>query len=209
MRRASIGSINKKDIMDAESNWTQDPLLTVILGFNVDLEEDVAVSDKVKIIKNVIIYKIIEEYEVWLVEQKRKMEERKLDELVRPCKLQVLPNYVFRQSNPAICGVEIVEGKLRVGNPLMKSGRAITSVRSIQLEKENVQTLEKGKQAAISMDSVTIGRQIDEGDFLFTAIPEEDFRKLKEYLRLLSKQEIELLKTIADMMREINPVWGV
>ncbi|MEK6905179.1 MAG: translation initiation factor IF-2, partial [Nanoarchaeota archaeon] len=62
---------------------------------------------------------------------------------------------------------------------------------------------------AMAMDGVTIGRQVKEGDYLFTDIPEDDFKKLKELKKHLSKREIEVLKEIAEIKRKENPVWGV
>ena len=59
------------------------------------------------------------------------------------------------------------------------------------------------------MDGVTIGRQVKEGDFLYTDIPEEHFKKLKELKKHLSKRELEVLKEIAEIKRNDNPVWGV
>ena len=46
-------------------------------------------------------------------------------------------------------------------------------------------------------------------DFLYSFIPENDFRKLKNLAKFLSKGEIELLKEIAEKMRKDNPMWGV
>ena len=59
------------------------------------------------------------------------------------------------------------------------------------------------------MDNVTLGRQIKEGDHLYTDIPEEDFKKLKELKKHLSKRELEVLKEIAEIKRKDNPVWGI
>jgi translation initiation factor 5B len=162
VRKASIGKITKKDIADAESNYDKTPLFSVILGFNVDRENDVSGSEKAKIITSDIIYKIIEEYGEWAEQKKRILEAKKLDELIRPCKIQVMPNYVFRQSGPAICGCDIVEGKLTTGTRLMKDNKPITSVKSIQKEKENIKSITKGHQVAVSMDSITIGRQVND-----------------------------------------------
>jgi translation initiation factor 5B len=61
----------------------------------------------------------------------------------------------------------------------------------------------------MAMDGVTVGRQINEGDFLYTDIPEEDFKKMKELKKHLSKRELEVLKEIAEIKRKQNPVWGV
>ncbi len=209
VRKASIGRITKKDITDAESNYDKKPLFSVILGFNVEREVDVAGNEKVKIITSDIIYKIIEEYEQWAEQQKKILEAKKLDELIRPCKIQVMPNYVFRQSGPAICGCDIIEGKLTTGTRLMKDNSPITTVKSIQQEKENIKSITKGNQVAVSMDSITIGRQVHEGDYLYSYIPEEDFRKLKNLAKFLSQGEIDLLKDIAERMRKDNPVWGI
>ena len=74
---------------------------------------------------------------------------------------------------------------------------------------QNVSLAEQGKQLAMEMEGVTVGRQVDEGDFLYADIPEEDFVKLKEMKKHLSKMEIEVLKQIAEIKRRDNPVWGV
>jgi len=210
VRKASIGRITKKDVADAESNYDKNPLQSVILGFNVDRDADIVGSEKVKIITNDIIYKIIEEFELWEEQQKNLMEARALDELVRPCKIEFMRNHVFRQNNPAIIGCDILQGKLATGTRIMKeNGRIIGSVKSIQLEKENLQSATKGKQVAVSIDGATVGRQIKEGDILYTYIPEDDFRKLKKLMKFLSQGEIDILKLIAEIMRKDKPVWGI
>jgi len=98
---------------------------------------------------------------------------------------------------------------LKVDMPVMKDGKKLTEIKSIQAEKENLTRVEKGKQVAISMEHIAVGRQINEGDILYSAIPEEDFRKIKKLTKHLTKEEIELLKEIAEIMRKDNPVWGV
>ncbi|MBI3291084.1 hypothetical protein HYZ76_02265 [Candidatus Falkowbacteria bacterium] len=79
----------------------------------------------------------------------------------------------------------------------------------MQREKESVSSAKKGTQLAISLDSVTVGRQIHEGDMLYSAIPEEDFRKLKEFKKHLTPDETACIKEIASIMRKGNPVWGI
>jgi translation initiation factor 5B len=209
IRAASIGDISKKDLSDAESNYEKNPLESVILAFNVKLAKDAVKKANVHIISSDIIYKIIEDFEKWQEEQKKLLEQKKIDVLIRPCKLEILKNYIFRQSNPAVVGVDVLEGVLKVDMPVMKNGKKISDIKSIQAEQENLTRAEKGKQVAISMDKVTVGRQINEGDILYSAIPEEDFRKIKNLTKHLSKEEVELLKEIAEIMRKGNPVWGV
>jgi translation initiation factor 5B len=142
--------------------------------------------------------------------QEKQLESSKLDILVKPCKIEVLKGYVFRQSNPAIVGVEVMAGTLKSNTPLMnKDGRELTVVKGIQLEQENVESAAKGKRVAVSMPGVTVGRQLNEGDVLFSMVPEEHFRQYKEYKEHLSEDEKNVLKEIAEIMRARNPMWGV
>tara|TARA_Y100000310_G_scaffold345838_1_gene470965 strand:- start:12834 stop:14588 length:1755 start_codon:yes stop_codon:yes gene_type:complete len=207
IKKASVGNISKKDIAEAEANKEEDPLLVAVLGFNVTSESD---SKSVKIITHNVIYQIIDDYEKWKVAKKSSLEKKKLGNIVMPCKLESLKGYIFRQSNPAVIGVSVEQGTLRNNTPVMKKeGVELSTIKGIQADKENVETAEKGKQVAISMDGVTIGRQINEGDTLFSFIPEDDFKKLKELKQYLSVEEKGLMKEIAEIMRKENPVWGV
>ncbi|MBW2992986.1 translation initiation factor IF-2 [Candidatus Woesearchaeota archaeon] len=208
IKKASIGNISKKDISDAEANYEKDPLQAVILGFNVS--SDIKPPDKIKIITNDVIYKLIEDFEKWQEEKTHAEEAEKLDILTRPCKVKMMPGYIFRQNNPAVFGVSVLSGVIKTKTPLMKEdGKHVGDVKSIQAEQENVEKAEAGKQVAISVPKVTVGRQINEGDILLSDIPEDDFRKFKKLKKYLSKAEIELLKEIAKIKREENPVWGI
>ncbi|MCP3682828.1 MAG: translation initiation factor IF-2 [bacterium] len=208
IRSASIGQITRKDVLDAESNYEKDPLKAVVLGFNVSAAPD-AESPRAKIITQDVVYRLIEEFEKWRDNEKKMQDAKQIDNVVRPCKIQLLKGYVFRQNNPAVSGVEVLSGKLKVGTPLMKGNQTITSVKSIQEEKESVNEAEKGKQVAISMPGVTIGRQLFEGDTLYSSIPEEDFRRLKNLKKFLEPEEKEILREIAQLMRADNPMWGI
>ncbi len=211
IRKAMVGDISKKDVSDADSNFEKDPLMTVVLGFNVQIQKDVVVPERVRIITNNVIYKIIEDFERWIIEQKKKLEKDEFDLLIKPGKIKLMPGYVFRQNNPAVVGCEVLVGTIKPKVELMKPGDAkpITEIKSIQLEKESISEAKKGQQVAVAMSEVTIGRQLNEGDTLLVFIPEDDFRKFKELKQYLNEEEKELLKEVAEMMRKQNPVWGI
>ncbi len=207
IRKATVGPIMKKDYSDAEANYEQDPLQAVILGFNIPSAES---TERVKVLTSDVIYRLIIDYTKWVEEEKRRLEEKELENLIRPCKLEFLRNCSFRASNPAILGVEIIRGIAKTGIPLMKNdGKNIGKIASMQLEKEGVSKAEKGTQLAISLPDVTIGRQVQEGDIFYSAIPEEDFRKIKTLKKYLKPEEVEVLKEIAQIKRKENLVWGV
>ena len=208
IRRASVGTITKKDISNAESNYEVSPLTTVRLGFNVDSE--VGDSGNVKVLTNNVIYKLIDDFGEWQKKRKDELEAEELSAITRPWKIEIMSGYIFRQSNPAVVGVNVEAGTLRSNTQVMSvDGKIIGTVKGIQVEQKNVDKAEVGKQVAVSIDGPTVGRQINEGDILYCEIPEEDFKKLKEFKQYLGKDEKEILKIIAQIKREYNPVWGI
>ncbi|MBS3153334.1 translation initiation factor IF-2 [Candidatus Woesearchaeota archaeon] len=203
IKRAGIGEINKKDVAEAESQ--KDELNRVIVGFNVK-----NVKEEVSVITSDVIYEIIEKLEKWREGRKREEETKKLKKLLRPCKIYVIPNFVFRQSNPAVVGVEVLGGTLKSNMHLMNgNGKRVADVKSIQDEGKNLDEAGKGKQVAISLPGVIVGRQIVEGQVLLSDINEPEFKKLKEMKSFLNSDEIGLLKEIAELKRKDNPLWGV
>ncbi|MEM4368768.1 MAG: translation initiation factor IF-2, partial [Candidatus Woesearchaeota archaeon] len=207
VKKASIGPISKKDILDAESE--KNPLNAAILGFNIPHTEEIT-SEKVKIIIGDVIYRIVEEYALWKESRKEAIAREALEGLTSPCKIHVLKGYVFRQSNPAVVGVEVLAGTLKPNTPLMKEdGMELTRVKSIQLEQQSIESAARDQRVAIAMSGVTIGRQIKEGDKLWSVLTEEEFKKFKELKHLLKDEEKELLSEIAQIMRKKKPLWGL
>ncbi|MBT3395461.1 translation initiation factor IF-2 [archaeon] len=205
IKKASIGPITKKDIVSAESG--EDPLNRVILGFNVEQLEKA--EENAKIIKSPIVYKLIEDLEKWLKEEEMRLESKELDGLVKPFKLEILKNHTFRQSGPAIVGVDILGGTLKSNTQITKDGTKLGVVKEIQLEGDNVNKADEGRQVAISLPNLTVGRQIKEGDILYSDIPPSDFRVLKTLQKYLNDKEVKILKEIAKIKRNENPVWGI
>ncbi len=208
-----LGDVTKKDLSKLESLKDKDKFTGVLLGFNIKVPSEInelAKAKTLRIINHDIIYKTIEDYEKYIETLKKDIEMEKLSKLVRPCKFFVLKGYTFRQSNPAIVGVEVEIGRIRSGDPVMnKGGEHITRVKSMKDGQETVSVGQQGRQLAMALEGVTVGRQVKEGDFLYTDVPEEDFIKLKDMKDHLSKVEIEVLKEIATIKRHNNPVWGI
>ena len=88
-------------------------------------------------------------------------------------------------------------------------GKEITRVKEIQDDKKNTSEAKENKQVAVSYEKITIGRQVLEGDILYSLINEQEFKKMKELKKYLTPKEIEVLKEIALIMRAKNPLWGV
>ncbi len=208
VKHAGIGPVTKKDISDAAANAEKNPFFAVVLGFTIPQPE--GVPETVRVMTNTVIYRLIEDYQAWAAQKAKAIELSELDMLVKPCKIELLRGYVFRQSNPAVIGIHVLAGTVKTGTPLMNAeGHELTVVKGLQLEQESITQAEKGKQVAAALPNVIVGRQINEGDILYSSISEEHFRKYKEFKEHLGTDVKELLKEIAQIMRKNNPVWGI
>ncbi|MEM4500102.1 MAG: translation initiation factor IF-2 [Candidatus Woesearchaeota archaeon] len=211
IKKASVGMISKKDVIEAASN--EKPENKIILAFNVslpkELEEDVRKSEVI-IIEDRIIYHIIDRLKQLQDEIKMKEEMKVLSELANPFKVKVLRNCIFRHSNPAIFGVQVLAGKLKTGRLLMdENGKVLGVIKSIQKDKKNLSEACRFDSVAISVTNAVYGRHFFEDDILYSEISENNFKKLKEFKRFLSEDEIEVLREIAEIKRKENPMWGI
>ncbi len=203
IKKASLGNISKKDIIEAKVE--KNPAYQAILGFNLK-----PIKSEIKIITSEVIYDLIDNYEKWEQNLKKEIESKQLNELKKPCKIQVLQGYIFRQSNPAVVGVEILSGTLKVGSSLMnQEGKYLTDLQGIQDDGKSVESAKKSEQVAVSLPKLTVGRQIGEKDILYTDLSEEDVKKLKELKNLMTQDELQTLKEIVTIKRESNPIFGI
>jgi translation initiation factor 5B len=206
--KAGIGAITKTDVISASANMKNRPLDAIVLGFNVKIEEEIK-NEKVKLLANDVIYKLIEDFEKWRDEKEKELEREKLSELTLPCKIKTL-KYVFRRNNPAIFGVRVEGGIMKANTYLMNAdGEVIDKIKAIQSENKSVESAKKGMEVAISLPNVTFGRQVREDEVLFSSITETEFKKLKENKKLLSHEEISILQEIARIKRKEKAVWGL
>lgn len=203
IKRANIGEISKKDVMDAKSD--KDELNKVVLGFNVKpLKADI------KVVTSNVIYSLVENYEKWLNDKKKEIEAKRLAGLIRPCKIRILHGYIFRQNNPAVVGIEVLNGNLTTKTTLMKdTGQRLVEVKSIQSEGKNVNEAKQGEQVAIALQGITVGRQIIEAEVLYSDLEEDDVKKLRSMKKFLKGDEIEALKEIVEIKRKKDPLWGI
>lgn len=205
--KKEIGSITKRDVLDAFSMRASNPYSAVILAFNVNINEDAEQESQttgIKIINEKIIYKILDDYQEWVRLSREKEKELAEKSITFPGAIKVLPNRAFRISHPAVFGIDVVEGRIRPSYLLMnQNGTPIGRVREIQDNGKVLEEAKKGESVAISIDDVTFGRQIKEGETLYTHINDEDAVMLKrKFSNLLSDAETELLEKISQIKRQ-------
>ncbi len=210
IRKAEIGNVSKRDIV--ETTAITNPLDKVIFSFNVKIlpeaKEELTSTD-VTIFDKDVIYTILEDYDEWIEKKKTELDRKRRQDYTHPGMIKFLPEYVFRVSHPAIIGVRVLAGRIKDGIRLMKDdGRIIGSIKGIQSENKAIVEALQGQEVAISIDGVTVGRQIKGEDILYTAIPESDAKKLKE-MDILNTDEKDVLNKIIEIRRKENKFWGM
>jgi translation initiation factor 5B len=210
IRKAEIGNVSKRDII--ETNALVNPLEKVIFSFNVKVlpeAKDALIDADVTLFDEDVIYTIMENYEVWVEKKKNEIERERRHDYIHPGMVMFLPEYVFRVSHPAVIGVRVLAGRIKDGIRLMREdGKVIGTIKGIQSENKALDEAMQGQEVAISIDGVTVGRQIKGEDILYTAIPESDAKKLKE-MDVLNIDEKDVLNKIMEIKRKNDKFWGM
>jgi translation initiation factor 5B len=202
VRYADVGPVVRRDIVEASIVRSADRLRAAVLAFNVKVTEDAEVEAKsrgVVIFQNNIIYQLVDDYLKWYESEREAERRAELSKLVLPGKIKLLPGYVFRRSDPAIVGVQVLAGRIRRGYPLItRDGRRVGEIMQIQEHKKPLDEAVKGQEVAISIrGKVIVGRQIKEGDVLYVDVPlEHANRLLEKFASELSEEEVAILKMV-------------
>jgi len=127
-----LGALTKSDVVktqtiheNTENCYKENK---VILAFDVKIlpEAELYAKEKeIKIFKAEIIYHLFDAYtdykKTCFLERKKEKEKT----AIFPCKLKILKDDVYHQSDPIIMGVEILEGILKVGTPICIPGKLV------------------------------------------------------------------------------------
>ena len=211
IKRADVGDITKKDVVEASAN--RDELNRVIVGFNVRLlpgVEEECVKYGVRVFTDQIIYSLIDNFTQWRDEEKRLRERQKIESVIMPGKIQLLKNYIFRRSKPAVVGVKVLAGELRKDVRLIREdGTPAGVVRSMQKSGEHVSIAKEGDELAVAIDGVTIGRQLNGDEVLYVDVPERHARVVeRELIETLSEETKRAFSEFLELKRRENTFWG-
>jgi translation initiation factor 5B len=210
IRKAEIGNVSKRDIIETDA--TLDILNKVIFAFNVKILPEAKqelIAKNINVFCEDVIYTIMENYDEWIIKKKAELESARREEYIHPGMIKFLPEYVFRVSHPAVIGIRILAGRLKNGIKLMKEdGKILGYVKGIQSDNKPIEEALQGQEVAISIDGVMVGRQIKGGDILYTDIPVNDAKKLKE-LDVLNTDEKDVLDKIYEIKRKTDRFWGI
>ncbi|MGB9659610.1 MAG: translation initiation factor IF-2, partial [Nitrososphaerales archaeon] len=213
IRIADIGPVTRRDVVEASTVKSINEYYGVIMAFGVKLlpdAEEETVSKGIKVFTDPIVYNLIQNYIDWATSEKEKAERKDFEAITPPCKIKVLRGFVFRRSNPAIFGVEVLSGRLMHKATLMNDqGKTIGAIEQIQDKKEKINEAPTNSQVAISIQGPIFGRHINEEDILYTLPKEEDVKLLlSKFKDRLTDDEIKTLNEIIEIKRKASPLWA-
>jgi translation initiation factor 5B len=210
IKKAGVGGVSKRDVIEANNN--SNPLSRGILAFNVkvlpDAKDEMERCRSAVIFESPIIYSLMDDYEEWSQKRKLELDKETRGVVTHPGMFKVLPDCVFRVSKPAIIGVRVLAGRIRSGQGILRAdGKVVGKIKSIQKDGKSVKEAIAGDEIAISVEGITVGRQLCVEDILYVNILGNDFRGLCD--SDLNVDEKEILDKVCDIKRKDDQFWGM
>lgn len=209
VKKAEVGQVTKKDVIQATQE--EERKHQALLAFNTRTTDNAAEqleNADIQYIESEIIYDLVDQYEEWVQELAAQQREAVMENITRPAKIRLMPDHVFRSSGPAVVGVEIIEGVLNTGSHLMdENGESRGRIKSIQEEGDSIDSASKGDEVAVSITDITIGRQVDEGDELYTDLAGKDYKIIQRMEDAFTAGELRVLEDIVEIKDGQDPRW--
>ena len=123
-----------------------------------------------------------------------------------------MPDFVFRNSDPAVFGVHVEAGTLYPKVSLITDeGKKARRVHQIQDKGQTIERAAKDAEVAISIRGIEIGRDIGKDETFYVNVPESHVRQLMgKFVDELTTDQKEALREYIILMRKINhPWWGM
>ncbi|CAI6357223.1 unnamed protein product [Macrosiphum euphorbiae] len=210
-----IGPVVKKDVMKASIMLEHSPIYATILAFDVKVERDaqeLADTLNVKIFQADIIYHLFDKFTAYQDDLKKKNRDQFKSIAVFPCKLKVLPQFVFNSRDPIVMGVMVESGIVKEGTPICVPSKEFVElgiVTSIENNHKTVETARKGQEICIKIEPIPgdapkmFGRHFDEKDILVSKISRQSIDACKDHFR------DDLLKTDWQLMVELKKLFEI
>ncbi|XP_051166565.1 eukaryotic translation initiation factor 5B [Leptopilina boulardi] len=210
-----IGPVVKKDVMKASIMLEHDSQYATILAFDVKIERDaqeLADSIGVKIFQADIIYHLFDKFTAYREELKQRKREEHKHIAVFPCKLKILPQFLFKTRDPIVAGVMVEAGILKPGTPVCVPSKEFVDlgvVTSVEINHKPVEFARKGQEVCIKIEPVPgeapkmFGRHFDEKDMIISKISRQSIDACKDYFRE------DLVKTDWQLMVELKKLFQI
>lgn len=212
----NIGPVFKKDVKKASAMLERQKEYATILAFDVKVEgeaRELAEELGVKIMTADIIYHLFDQFTAYLDDVKKERREAADDDVVFPSICKILPQHIYNKKDPIVVGVDVADGILRVGTPLVvRHGTGwldVGRVASIEANQKQVKVARKGESVCIKIqhkntEHIMYGRHFDFQDQLYSKMSRKAIDLLKEMFRNDLEKEDWLLVIKMKQMFNIN-----
>ncbi|RMG22619.1 MAG: translation initiation factor IF-2 [Methanobacteriota archaeon] len=206
IRKADVGDVSKRDVLDAVITANKKPEYGAILCFNVKITDDAqeyADVEGVQVFKDNVVYNLLDKYIEWLNEMQAIAKKEEEGQIKKPTKFRIMPEFIFRKSKPAVVGVEILAGELEPRDILIdENNKRVGSIVQIKHNNENIKKATKGMQVAVSIKGPTVGRQIHPDQILYVDLRQPTALKLMtKYHDKLTEDEKEVFSELERMKK--------
>ncbi|EDW79505.2 uncharacterized protein Dwil_GK20375 [Drosophila willistoni] len=190
-----IGPVVKRDVMKASTMLEHEAQYATILAFDVKIEreaQEMADSLGVKIFQADIIYHLFDKFTAYREELKNKKREEFRSIAVFPCKLKILPQFIFNSRDPIVMGVMVENGIVKVGTPICVPSKEFVDigiVTSIESNHKQIEFARKGQEICIKIEPIPgespkmFGRHFEADDMLVSKISRQSIDACKDYFR--------------------------
>ncbi|XP_040192296.1 eukaryotic translation initiation factor 5B isoform X2 [Rana temporaria] len=191
----NIGPVHKKDIMKASVMLEHDPQYAVILAFDVRIEreaQEMADSLGVRVFSAEIIYHLFDAFTKYRQDYKKQKQEEFKHIAVFPCKIRILPQFIFNSRDPIVMGVIIEAGQVKQGTPICVPSKGFVDIgiiTSIEINHKTVDVAKKGQEVCIKIEPIPgdspkmFGRHFEATDHLVSKINRQSIDALKNWFR--------------------------
>lgn len=210
-----IGPVVKRDVMKASTMLEHEAQYATILAFDVKVEresQEMADSLGVKIFQADIIYHLFDKFTAFREELKQKKREEFRSIAVFPCKLKILPQFIFNSRDPIVMGIMVENGIVKVGTPICVPSKEFVDigiVTSIESNHKNIEFARKGQEICIKIEPIPgespkmFGRHFEADDMLVSKISRQSIDACKDYFR------DDLIKTDWALMVELKKLFEI
>ncbi|KAG8586843.1 hypothetical protein GDO81_005498 [Engystomops pustulosus] len=183
--------------------------------FDVRIEreaQEMADSLGVRIFSAEIIYHLFDAFTKYRQDYKKQKQEEFKHIAVFPCKVRILPQFIFNSRDPIVMGVVIEAGQLKQGTPICvpsKNFVDIGIVTSIEINHKTVDVAKKGQEVCVKIEPIPgespkmYGRHFEATDHLVSKITRQSIDALKNWFR------DEMQKTDWQLIVELKKVFEI
>ena len=214
---AEVGPVNKRDVREilATGNDEHKFLIALAVKGNVQVEQEIKEAEKSKksvdfnYIQGDILYQIMDQIDERVEEIREAAANSESGILFRPAQIRYL-NMSFKDK-PAVFGVQVLKGQIRVGQELLRSdgtGRVLGKILSIGTDGETV--AHEGEQVPIQVNIRFSRSNIIEDEIFYGNVLEGDSKNMRNVSLSESEKDafIEIIKIHQEILQEFGYGFG-